>query len=334
MRRKWLLAGGAAVVVLAGAGGYLWYAQRHRASVQQTKPSQTQAAKPVPQETEVSLLGKIQAKNIVNVSAPIDGTVDRYLVDVGEEVFQGELLAHIKNTALDSAHQTAQVDAARAQSHITDLESQIIAARLEACHAPSQWDSAKGDYERAEKDYKRQQILVEAGATPRLTYEKSQRDFANAKANYEALDTLAQNAEDRVDSLAKEIDNAKSEAVAKAKELDNAETQVASGEVRSPVNGLVVARRGQAGDAVDPAMKDLLQIAVDLSALEVAVDPDPRVLAQVKQGQAALVQVAEAPSAIQGTVREIKAGRVFVDFTSPSPAIKPGLTAQVRIKVG
>ena len=52
------------------------------------------------------------------------------------------------------------------------------------------------------------------------------------------------------------------------------------------------------------------------------------------QLHAVLVQVAEAPSAIQGTVREIKAGRVFVDFTSPSPAIKPGLTAQVRIKVG
>jgi len=33
-------------------------------------------------------------------------------------------------------------------------------------------------------------------------------------------------------------------------------------------------------------------------------------------------------------VREIKAGRVFVDFTSPSPAVKPGLTAQVKIKLG
>ncbi len=334
MHRKWLLAGGAGVVALVGVGGYVWYSKAHHERTEARKPSQTQVGRPVPQPTEVSLLGKIQAKNVVNVSAPIDGTVDNYLVDVGEEVFEGELLAHIKNAALDSAHQSAQVDAARAQSHIAELESQIISARLEASRARSEAVRSKGEYERAEKDYKRQQVLIEAGATPRLTYEKAQRDLENAKANHEGLDTLAQNAEDRVASLAKEIDRAKSEAAAKIRELDNAEAQAASGEVRSPVNGLVVARRGQAGDPVDPTMKDLLQIAVDLSALEVAVDPDPRVLQQIKQGQPALIQVAEAPSGIQGTIREIKGGRVFVDFTSPSAAIKPGLTAQVIVKLG
>ncbi len=334
MHRKWLLAGGVAVVVLAGAGGYWWYSKAHHTNAQAPKPGGTQVGAPVPQPTEVSLVGKIQARSIVNVSAPIDGTVDNYLVDVGEEVFEGELLAHIKNAALDSAHQAAQVDAARAQSHIAELESHIISARLEASRARSEAVRAKGEYERAEKDYKRQQILVEAGATPRLTYEKAQRDFENAKANYEGTDTRAQNAEDRVGSLAKEIDNAKSAAAAKIKELDNAEAQVASGEVRSPVNGLVVARSGQAGDPVDPAMKDLLQIAVDLSALEVAVDPEPRVLQQLKQGQPALIQVAEAPAPIQGTIREIKGGRVLVEFTSPSAVIKPGLTAQVIVKLG
>jgi hypothetical protein len=32
-------------------------------------------------------------------------------------------------------------------------------------------------------------------------------------------------------------------------------------------------------------------------------------------------------------VREIKESRVFVEFTSPDPAVKPGMTAQVRIKL-
>ena len=99
------------------------------------------------------------------------------------------------------------------------------------------------------------------------------------------------------------------------------------------MNGLVIARRGRAGDAVDQGMRDLLQIAVDISALQVVVDSDPRTVQQIRQGQPALIQIAEAASAIQGTVREIKAGQVFVDFTSPSPVIKPGLTAQVKIKV-
>src|SRR5437773_180558 len=226
MRRKWLLAGGASLLVLAGAGGYLWYSKAHRAI---GKPGQTQVGRPVLEvETEVALLGKIQAKNMVNVSAQIDGTIDSYLVDVGEEVFEGELVAHIKNTALDAAHQAAQVDAARAQSRITDLESQVISSRLEASRARSEAVRAKGEYERAEKDYHRQQVLIQAGATPRLIYDKSQKDFENAKANYESLDTLAQNAEDRMARVAKELDGAKSDVAAKVKNLDNAEIQIAS----------------------------------------------------------------------------------------------------------
>src|SRR5579859_1906539 len=321
MRHKWLLAGAAALLIAGGAGGYYWYGLPHPAPAPQPKP--TQPAKTAPQEAEVSLLGKIQARNVVNVAAPIDGAVDSYLADVGEEVFEGELLARIKNEALDSAHQTAQVDAARAQAHITDLEGQVMTARLEASRARSEAIRAKADFERAEKDYKRQAVLVEAGATPRLVYEKSQKEYENTKASYEGLDSLARNAEDHVTQLAREIDTAKTDAAAKVKELDNSETQISSEEVRSPVNGVLVARHGQAGEQVDPQMKDLLQIAVDLSALEVAVDPDPSVLAQVKQGQEALILVAEAPAAIPGTVREIKAGRVFVDFTSPTPAVKP-----------
>src|SRR5258708_20252444 len=170
MHRKWLLAGGVAVVVLAGAVGYWWYSKAHHTNAQAPKPGGTQVGAPVPQPTEVSRVGKIQARSIVNVSAPIDGTVDNYLVDVGEEVFEGELLAHIKNAALDSAHQAAQVDAARAQSHIAELESQIISARLEASRARSEAVRAKGEYEHAENDYKRPPILLQPHPPPLLPY--------------------------------------------------------------------------------------------------------------------------------------------------------------------
>jgi HlyD family secretion protein len=331
MHRKWPLAVGVALLAAAGGAGYSWWWRG------QHKPPQPVASRPVPVaapvETEVSLLGKIQAKKVVDVAAPVDGILDQYLVDVGEEVFEGEVLARIKNTGLDAAAQTARSDAERAQSHVTDLEAQLIAARLEVSRARSDAIRAKADYERAEKAWQRQKMLLDAGATPRLTFEKSEKDYQNAKADYEGFQGTAQSAEDRVESLAKEIETAKAMVLAKSKDLDNADAQIAGGEVRSQVSGLVIARRGRAGDAVDQSMKDLLQIAVDLSALQVVVDSDARTVQQIRQGQPALIQIAEAVAAISGTVREIKAGQVFVDFTSPSPVIKPGLTAQVRIKV-
>jgi multidrug efflux pump subunit AcrA (membrane-fusion protein) len=47
----------------------------------------------------------------------------------------------------------------------------------------------------------------------------------------------------------------------------------------------------------------------------------------------AAIHVAESAEAIAGSVREIRDGRVIVDFTSPTPAIKPGMSAQVQIKL-
>ncbi len=330
MYRKWPLAAGLAIVVLAAAG-YAWYWSSHR-PVPKKVVVERPRIPPIPQE--ITLQGKIQAKNVVDVAAPIEGTIDRYLVDAGDQVFEGEVLAQIKNAALDASHQAAQVDVQRIQSRITELESQLGQARLEASRARSDAVRAKGEYQRAQKVFERQQMLYEAGATPRLTYEKAKQDYDDTRSASDAYDGLAQKADDHVTSLAKEIDSAKTLAEQKSKDLDSSETQLAGGEIRSPVNGLVVARRGQAGDAVDPGTKDLLQIAVDLSALEVVVDPDPKVVEQIKQGQAAMIEIAEAPSLIQGTVREVKTGRVFVDFTSPSAVIKPGLTAMVKIKLG
>ena len=40
--------------------------------------------------------------------------------------------------------------------------------------------------------------------------------------------------------------------------------------------------RGEAGAEVNPSMKDLFQIAVDLASLEVVVEPDPPALARIR----------------------------------------------------
>jgi len=74
-------------------------------------------------------------------------------------------------------------------------------------------------------------------------------------------------------------------------------------------------------------------VAADLTALQVVADVDPRTIQQIHPGQPAIIQIAEAISPINGSVREIKGGQVFVDFTSPSPLIKPGALAQIKIKV-
>lgn len=100
------------------------------------------------------------------------------------------------------------------------------------------------------------------------------------------------------------------------------------------MDGILVARRGEAGGEVNRSMTDLFQIAVQLASLDVVVEPPPPALARIRPGQPAAVRVAEvADAALPGAVRDVKGSQVFIEFTSPNPAIRPGLTAQATIRI-
>jgi multidrug efflux pump subunit AcrA (membrane-fusion protein) len=329
MRRKWPLIAGVAVALAVAAGLIFLYRFNGGSRV-----ASTARAAPTPAPVaEISAPGRVQATEVVNVPATTEGVIERQLADVGDDVYQGELLAHISSPKLASADQETAVEANRARAKVADLEGALIAARLEASRARADASRAKADYDRAEKNYLRQQMLMREGATPRLVFEKAEKDFNTLKTDSQGSGELAARAEDRVLSLTRELDAARKIAVAKSEDADEAKAETAAADVRSSVDGIVVGRRGQAGESVNRAMQDLFQIAVNVNALQVVVTPDPQLLPRVRSGQPALIQIAEVPSGIPGTVREIRAGQVFVAFTSPSRDVRPGLTAQVRIKL-
>src|SRR4051812_29360035 len=84
-----LVLGAVAILAAVGAGAIsvLWK--------ERTKPAQkavvAQTAPPVV-DLDISLEGKIQARHIVPVGAPVAGKVDVFHVEVGQEIFEGQLL--------------------------------------------------------------------------------------------------------------------------------------------------------------------------------------------------------------------------------------------------
>ena len=334
MRFRIAAAAGLLILILAAVAGYALWQQKQQRIARDRAEAERKAKAAQAAAAVISIPGKIQARNVVNLAPPIAGVVDELLVNPGDQVFEGQVLARIHNSGLDAAQATAKTDLDKAQAKETDLEAQLIAARLDASRTRADVARARVEYDRTQKVFERQKLLFEADATPRLSYEKAQKDFETAKSEFDGYSTNAQTAEDRVASLTKDIEVAKALVESKNKDLENASAHAGGGEMRSPLNGMVVGLQSKAGDNVDPGMKDMIVIATDLSALEVVADADPATAQKIRQGQPALIQIAEAPSPIEGAVREIKSGQVFVDFTSPSAAIKPGLTAQVKLKVG
>jgi hypothetical protein len=66
----------------------------------------------------------------------------------------------------------------------------------------------------------------------------------------------------------------------------------------------------------------------------VILQPDPQQRSLIKQGQQAIVIVADLPNeGLPGAVKSIDDEQVIVEFANPSPLVKPGHTAQVRIQL-
>jgi multidrug resistance efflux pump len=288
----------------------------------------------LPPSLEVQLSGKIRARNVVNVAPPVEGMVGAFFVDVGQEVFEGQLLARISNEGLDTGQQMAQRTLENAQERVDTIESALISARLEASRARADATRARAEYERVDKLYRRQQMLLAEGATPRLTYEKINRDFELAQTERGNLERVAAAAQERVDDLVKSLDTEKRTVADKNAELESAKARVGAAELLSPAQGIVVARNGEVGEPVARDKPDLFRIATDLSQLEVVLDSDPHSLRSIQPGQAALVSLPDqGAEGMIGTVKSIEGGQVIVAFSNPNPAVKPGMTAQVRIKV-
>jgi multidrug resistance efflux pump len=330
MRGKWVLIS-VSLVLLAVAAGALSHLRR--SAVQATAPPVAAPAPPL--VNEASLPGKIEAQQVVSVASASGGSVAEFQADVGQEVTEGALLARISNQALQSADENASAAVEMAQARVEKAGAAITAARLESTRAHADAIRARAAFDRAQRAYQRQKMLHAEGATPRLTYEKSERDYDSAQTESESLEKLARVAEDRVSELVKEQESAKRILEDKLKDAEDAKTNLAAAEVRSPVDGQVVERKGEVGkELTQQEQAELFRIAVNLSALQVRVNPDPDALQRMKAGDPAMVIVGDlGGEGIPAAVKTVEGSTATVAFTSPNPVVKPGMTAQVRINL-
>jgi HlyD family secretion protein len=327
--RTALIVGVGLLIVAGGAIALARWRIAHR-----PKPAPIAAA-PAP-VTQVTLTGRVEPRTVISVPAPIDGVLDKYFVEVDQEVFEGQLLGRIRNPKIEEAEQHALSDLDKAQAQVTTLEGEQLKARLEASRASADQSRAHNDVARLQKDYDRQQGLWAAGATPRLTWEKAQKDYNDAKAGVEKEDAAAQAAAGREAALGRDLESAHQAVTDATAAVERSKAAGAAAEMHSPVDGIVLERQELQGLAVDPSMKELLKIANDLTSLQVIATlntPDASALARIHAGQAATVQAPELSlDPIAGTVREVRGGVVIVDFTVPVAPPKLGEAAQVIIK--
>ena len=326
MRGKWILISVAAVLAGAGLAALsLHWKSRTSAPVRKSGAALIETA------PEVTLRGKLRPQHVVSVKSEIAGNIDSLIVDVGEDVFAGEVLAQVGAGGLEDQRNEAAKALAEAQDLSARAESNVATARLEASRAEADRQRSRMALDKARAVFDRQETLHKAGATPRLTWEKAQRDLQSAQQEYDAMEKAARSAAEQQQTAADALAAAQKSANERSEALSAARNNLQSGEVRSPVDGTVAARNGEIGK---PAGDEIFEIATDLFALEVALDAEPAVSQRLRPGEPALVSIPDLPNAgFTGEVREIKDRTVTVEFHCTLPGVRPGMPVEVRVRL-
>ncbi len=285
-----------------------------------------------PAPKELTMQCRIEAVHTVPVSVAIAGEIDSFSAEIGQDVVEGQVLARISNKGLESGRDNTQRVVKIAEEKLNSLETAISAARLEASRVHTESVRANEDVGRTTKEYERQRMLNNVGATPRLTFEKAQKEYDAARNESEGLIELARRADDRVEELTRELDNTKKTLADKRKELEEVDAAITAMEVHAPVAGMIVARQGEIGKTLtQQEAAALFRIASDISALEAVFPPD----AALKQGDTVGITFTDiAGDPLPAVIREIKNGEAVAEFTSANPAIRPLMpcVAHARLK--
>ncbi len=193
-----------------------------------------------------------------------------------------------------------------------------------------------------------------AGAAARLAQaEASAREAAANRAAKDELfarglaapkDMIPVNANDDRAQAAVEV--AKAELALAASNLDLAETDLEKAVIRSPIDGIVLNRKAEAGQIVGPGLNDpvLFTLAEDLSRMELLADVDEADIGQVAVGQEASFTVdAFDNQTFDATITQLRYASELKDkvvtykavlaVANPDLTLRPGMTATATITV-
>lgn len=192
--------------------------------------------------------------------------------------------------------------------------------------------------------------LEDAVAKSRAALAQMDATVAEARANLKRLRHVAELSGGKVPSQSEletadaTLLRAEANATSARATLKSDETNIAKAAIRSPINGVVLARKVEPGQTVVAAMTTpvLFTIAEDLTKMELQVKVDEADVGTVKLGQTASFTVSAWPGrSFPATIQRVGLGSTITDnvvtyktvlgVANDDLALRPGMTATARI---
>jgi HlyD family secretion protein len=254
---------------------------------------------------DVSANGTLQPTRSVNVGSELSGTVKRVLVDVNDRVRAGQVMV--------------ELDASKFSDQVTRSRASLAAAQAQRALSQATVTEARASLARLEEVFK-----LSGGKVPSA----SELDTARAAlARAEATEASA----------------AANVGVAKAT-LSTDETNLAKASIRSPIDGVVLSRSVDPGNAVAASLQavTLFAVAENLTQLQLEASVDEADVGAVKEGQTASFTVSAYPARrFPATISRVAFGSTTtnnvvtytatLDVDNRDLALRPGMTAVATI---
>lgn len=296
---------------------------------------------------QILVSGNIEVTT-VQVSFKIPGKVAERLVDEGEMVKTGQVVARLESRDFDNEVSLRRADLQAVNAELNEL---LAGSRKEEiAQAEAALASVQAEAKRLADDYRRQEALFSRGVIP-------QQKLDAAKAAHESSRAQARQAAESLALVRKgprreRIDRARARREESEAALAIATTRLGYTDLASPVSGMVLAKNIEPGEQV-AAGTPVVTVGV-LNSVWVRAYINETDLGRVKLGQKARVTTdtwpgkgydgavtfiaSEAeftPKNVQTQKERVKlVYRVKITIPNPNMELKPGMPADAEILAG
>ena len=293
-----------ALLLLAAAAGGAWWWMGR----QQTAAAPryvTEEARLGDLTLTVTANGKLQATRTVNIGSELSGTVRKVHVDVNDQVKKGQVLVE-----LDTAKLAAQVSRSRAS---------LAAAQARVAQTTATVKESEASLKRLQEVARLSGGKVPSAAeldAARAALARARADENSARAN---------------------VQDAKAA-------LSNDETNLSKAAIKAPIDGMVLSRTVEPGNAVAATLQavTLMSLAEDLTRLLVEVSVDEADVGAVQIGQKASFTVSAYPQRrYPATVTRVAYGSTLtenvvtyatrLEVDNSDLSLRPGMTVSATI---
>jgi HlyD family secretion protein len=277
--------------------------------------------------------GALFPENQWNVMPKITAPVQKFLVNRGDHVREGQLVAVLENRDLvaTAAANKGQVD--QAQANLQNTERATVPEA--AVKAKSDVESAQEAADAAKKVLESRQKLLQEGALARKLVDDAAVQYAAGKAQLQtALEHLR-----TLESAGSQaqINMAKGQVETAQGQYRSAEAQIAYSEIRSPGAGVVADRPLYPGDMA--AAGTPLMVVMDISRVVARINVPTSQSGSVKVGQTATVKLSDGTREYPGQVVVVSPAtdpnsatfQVWVRIGNPGEFLKPGASVHAAV---